>query len=145
MGRAFAPNSDSGVARANSREATPYRRRRLTGARLWSRERPFRVSAWCADHGCVAAVQHELLRGSGAEFAKPVSFSDETAVRIEEESSAVVVGSGVQLGQVFKARCGIRLPGTAIVAEPGIGPVSRLHQIALAGRIQVLLSMEEER
>ena len=95
--------------------------------------------------GARVAVQHELLRGSGAEFAKPVSFSDETAVRIEEESSAVVVGSGVQLGQVSKARCGIRLPGTAIVAEPGIGPVSRLHQIALAGRIQVLLSMEEER
>ena len=92
-----------------------------------------------------AAVQHELLRGSGAEFAKPVCFSDEAAVRIEEECSAVVVGSGVQLGQVSKARCGIRLPGTAIVAEPGIGPGSRLHQVALARRIQVLLLMEEER
>ena len=75
-----------------------------------------------------SAVQHELLRGSGPEFAKPVCFSDEAVVRVEEECGAVVVGSGVQLGQVFKARCGMRLPGTAIVAEPSIGPVSRLHQ-----------------
>ena len=56
MGRAFAPNSDSGVARANSREATPYRRRRLAGARPWSRSGP---------SGC--------LRGAPITAAAPLS------------------------------------------------------------------------